>query len=134
VAGTGVRGFSGDGGPATGAELSRPAGIAVDSSGSVIFLDGDRVRRIGSDGVIKTIAGTGTTGFSGMDTFDSSADALQAVAGLDRHAGRLEKGSLMTDEFEGKTALVTGRHRDRASLGKRAASPSRASRPPGSAP
>jgi hypothetical protein len=65
VAGTGVRGFSGDGGPATGAELSRPAGIAVDSSGSVIFLDGDRVRRIGSDGVIKTIAGTGTTGFSG---------------------------------------------------------------------
>jgi DNA-binding CsgD family transcriptional regulator len=65
VAGTGVRGFTGDGGPATAAELSRPAGLAVDSRGSVIFLDGDRVRRIASDGVIKTIAGTGTTGFSG---------------------------------------------------------------------
>jgi sugar lactone lactonase YvrE len=65
LAGTGVRGFSGDGGPATAAELSRPAGIAVDSSGSVIFLDGDRVRKIGSDGIVKTIAGTGTTGSSG---------------------------------------------------------------------
>src|SRR5207302_8776775 len=74
VAGTGVRGFSGDGGPAIGAELSLPAGIAGDSSGSVIFLDGDRGRRIGSDGVIKTIAGTGTTGFSGEGVAGTQAE------------------------------------------------------------
>jgi DNA-binding CsgD family transcriptional regulator/DNA-binding beta-propeller fold protein YncE len=65
LAGTGVRGFSGDGGPATAAQLSQPAGIAVDPGGSVVVVGGDRVRRIGANGVIKTIAGTGTRGFSG---------------------------------------------------------------------
>jgi DNA-binding CsgD family transcriptional regulator/sugar lactone lactonase YvrE len=65
VAGTGVRGFYGDGGPARAAQLSQPAGLAVDPSGAVIVVGADRVRRIGTDGVIKTIAGTGTRGFSG---------------------------------------------------------------------
>jgi uncharacterized protein (TIGR03437 family) len=66
IAGTGVQGFGGDNGPATGAELSAPSGIAVDGLGNVYFADtgNQRVRKI-SAGVISTVAGNGTAGFSG---------------------------------------------------------------------
>jgi PKD repeat protein len=66
-AGTGVAGFSGDGGPAAAAELNHPYGVAVDGGGNVYIADQNnhRVREVGSDGVIRTIAGTGDAGFSG---------------------------------------------------------------------
>ncbi|MGI5484683.1 RICIN domain-containing protein [Streptomyces lavendofoliae] len=67
VAGTGVAGFKGDNEPAAAAQLNRPYGIAVDSTGTLYFSDhsNHRVRKITSDGRISTVAGTGAAGFSG---------------------------------------------------------------------
>jgi sugar lactone lactonase YvrE len=67
VAGNGSQGFSGDGGPATGAAIDGPFGVAVDRAGVVYVTDSrnSRIRRVGLDGVITTIAGTGDPGFSG---------------------------------------------------------------------
>lgn len=66
-AGTGTLGFSGDGGPATAANLGRVTGVAADGSGNVYIAvqDGERVRKVNSSGIITTAAGTGTPGFSG---------------------------------------------------------------------
>lgn len=59
VAGTGMAGFSGDGGPATSAALSYPRGLAVDTSGNLYVADNNnsRVRKIDSNGMITTVAG-----------------------------------------------------------------------------
>jgi PKD repeat protein len=67
VAGTETFGFSGDGGPATSAQLKFPAGVAVDAIGSIYIADSNnhRVRRVSTGGVITTVAGTGTAAFSG---------------------------------------------------------------------
>jgi len=67
VAGNGERGFGGDGGPATAAKLNRPCAVAVDSEGNIYIADygNNRVRRIGVDATISTLAGTGEAGFSG---------------------------------------------------------------------
>jgi sugar lactone lactonase YvrE len=67
VAGTGVCGFSGDGGPAVSAELNDPNGIAFDAVGNLYFADANnhRIRRIDKNGIITTVAGTGVGGYSG---------------------------------------------------------------------
>lgn len=59
------RGFAGDGGPAVDATLSEPREIAVDTSGGILIADGPRVRRIGTDGTIETVAGTGKARYNG---------------------------------------------------------------------
>jgi RHS repeat-associated protein len=64
-AGTGQSGFAGDGGPATLAKLSSPEAVAAGPDGSVYVTDVNRVRRIGSDGIINTVAGNGTGGAAG---------------------------------------------------------------------
>jgi NHL repeat-containing protein len=60
-AGTGIKGFSGDGGPARAAALATPYGIAFDSGGDLFIADSDnnRIRRVDRNGIITTIAGTG---------------------------------------------------------------------------
>lgn len=69
VAGPGVGGVLGDGGPATQADLSQPWRVAVGPDGSLYIMDrfNFRVRRVGTDGIITTVAGNGTNGFSGDD-------------------------------------------------------------------
>ncbi len=64
AAGNGTQGFSGDNGPATSAQLSGPTGIAVDSAGNLYIADSGNIRKV-SNGVITTVAGNGTQGFSG---------------------------------------------------------------------
>jgi RHS repeat-associated protein len=67
VAGTGDYGYSGDGGPATAAGLASPRGIALGPDGSLYIADlaNHRIRRVGPDGIITTVAGTGSSGYSG---------------------------------------------------------------------
>jgi sugar lactone lactonase YvrE len=67
VAGNGQSGFAGDNGQATTAFLSSPSGIAVDAAGTLFIADlgNNRIRKVTTDGVITTIAGSANTGFSG---------------------------------------------------------------------
>jgi len=67
VAGTGVYGYSGDGGPATSGALSNPFNIAFDSTGNMYFSEvtNNLVRKVDTSGNISTYAGTGAAGFSG---------------------------------------------------------------------
>lgn len=77
VAGNGTAGFSGDGGSATGAKINYPNGIAVDSSCNFYFADtsNERVRKVTiSSGIITTVAGNGTVGFSGDGGAATSAE------------------------------------------------------------
>ncbi|MBZ5594857.1 MAG: hypothetical protein LAP39_21640 [Acidobacteriia bacterium] len=66
VAGNGTFGFSGDGGPATHAQLNNPTGVAVDAAGDIYIADSgnSRIRKV-SGGLITTVAGNGTPGSSG---------------------------------------------------------------------
>ncbi len=67
VVGNGVPGFSGDGGPATSAEINTPTGICGDSSGNLYVADtgNQRIRKVDASGTITTIAGNGVKGFGG---------------------------------------------------------------------
>jgi hypothetical protein len=115
IAGAGTAGFSGDGGPATSAELNMPHGVAVDAAGNVLISDfrNDRVRVVAAGtgtfygqsmtaGHIYTIAGTGTAGFSGDGGLATSAnlDFPSGVA-LDA-AGNV----LISDDLNGRVRVV----------------------------
>lgn len=67
VAGTGEKGWSGDGGPALKAALNEPYEIRFDRQGSMVFVEmrNHLIRRVGPDGVISTLAGGGGAGFEG---------------------------------------------------------------------
>jgi hypothetical protein len=67
AAGTGTKGFSGDGGPATSARISSSRGMAATSGGGFLIADSgnNRIRCVTPAGTITTVAGTGTAGFSG---------------------------------------------------------------------
>jgi len=84
VAGTGVRGYSGDNQQATLAKINNPYHIAVDALGDLFIADGGnhRVRRVDViTGIITTIAGTGNPGYNGDDQLATSAD-LQDPRGV----------------------------------------------------
>jgi hypothetical protein len=79
VAGTGIAGYSGDGGPALSAQLNGPYHIQVDASGNLYIVDygNKRIRKVDPNGIITTIAGTGTFGYSG-----DGGPAVEASFGL----------------------------------------------------
>ncbi len=102
AAGTGYFTFGGDDGPAAGARLSQPAGIAVDAAGVTYIADtaNHRIRSVGLDGSIRTIAGIGTPGFSG--------DGLPATS------ARIDSpGSVAVDGANNLYVLDNGNHRIR---------------------
>jgi ABC-type amino acid transport substrate-binding protein/DNA-binding CsgD family transcriptional regulator/sugar lactone lactonase YvrE len=78
LAGTGTRGFSGDGRPAAAALISEPRGLAIDQQGNIIFADSgtNRIRKIDRRGEISTIAGSGALGIAG----DSGAALSASLA------------------------------------------------------
>ena len=82
IAGNGIAGDSGDGGPAADAEVD-PLGIALDSSGNLYIADGvaSRIRKISVDGMISSVAGNGIFGYSGDGGPATSAElAPYAIA------------------------------------------------------
>jgi uncharacterized protein (TIGR03437 family) len=67
LAGNGIAGFSGEGGPAVSASLRFPTDAAMDKSGNLYIYDSSnfRIRRVTPDGIISTYAGTGVAGYTG---------------------------------------------------------------------
>ncbi|MCI0536987.1 MAG: hypothetical protein L0Z50_17365 [Verrucomicrobiales bacterium] len=98
----GMAGFSGDGGPPTNALLSAPFGFAVDVDGSVFVADRDnnRIRRIGPDGFITTIAGLGTS--------DPEGDPSKTGDGGPALQARLVKPSRLALAPDGSLLVVAG--------------------------
>jgi sugar lactone lactonase YvrE len=89
IAGNGTQGFSGDNGPATAASIDSPTGLALDASNNLYLADthNHRIRRIDAiTGLITTIAGTGSLGYSG-DNAQAATAALALPHGLTLDAG-----------------------------------------------
>src|SRR5689334_6191380 len=98
VAGTGIAGFSGDGGPASAARLNLPYGLAVDPAGYLYVADlgNNRVRRISPEGVIVTVAGSGARA-----GFRDNVPAVEAPLLTPRNVAVDGAGNLYISEFEG---------------------------------
>ena len=78
IAGGGIN-YPGDGGQATAAKLIDPNGIAVDAAGNVYISDGNRIRKISTSGIITTVAGNGTQGFSGDGGLATAAELYEPI-------------------------------------------------------
>ncbi|HEV2446706.1 MAG TPA: hypothetical protein VGS58_12315, partial [Candidatus Sulfopaludibacter sp.] len=118
IAGTGSPGFSGDGGPANVAQLNGPSGVTLDASGNIYIADtlNNRIRKIGADGNITTIAGTGPCGTMGdygpalaaelcepaETVFDGSGNLLIADYGNRRVREISPDGTIVTIAGNGK--------------------------------
>jgi len=96
VAGTGRRGFSGDGGPATAAQLAQPFGVALDRAGRLLITDfgNSRIRVVGADGAIETFAGNGRLDYSG-----DGGPALAAAIGNPRAISVDGAGNVVFSDF-----------------------------------
>lgn len=82
VFGNGQRGFAGDGRGGADAQLNSPTAIAIHPSGLLVADAGNfRIRRLGVDGIVRTVAGTGVSGYSG-DFGPPSLARISAAAGL----------------------------------------------------
>lgn len=122
IAGTGWRGFSGDGGPASTARLDRPKDPALGPDGSLYFIDwgNRRIRRIAPDGTIETVAGTGEAGGEGdggpalearLDEpygIDVDADGVLYIADSKNHRVRRVGPDGVIDTFAGTGELGRG--------------------------
>jgi hypothetical protein len=80
VAGNGIGGYSGNGGPATSGELLFPTGVALDAAGDLFIADSGNsvIREVNTSGIITTVAGTGTYGYSGDNGPATSAQLYDA--------------------------------------------------------
>lgn len=103
IAGTGTRGYSGDGGPATGAELADPRGLAV-LAGAIFVADtgNHRIRRIAPDGTISTFAGTGVAGYAG----DGAAAAAARLSSPESVSATPSGGLLIADSGNNRIRFV----------------------------
>jgi len=107
VVGTGASGYSGDGGPATQAQLKVPAGLTFDSKGNLYIADREnhRVRKVDKKGIITTVAGSGTAGFSG-----DGGPAIQASLNLPSGLAVDSKGNLyISDRSNNRVRVVNSK-------------------------
>jgi streptogramin lyase len=112
VAGTGVKGSAGDGGPATAAQIDNPFGVIRGPDGNLWFCEytGQRVRKITPDGNIHIVAGSGAKGYSG-----DGGPALQATFNLPHEIRFDKKGDLFIVDMQNhavrrvdmKTGVIT---------------------------
>ena len=91
IAGNGINGYSGDGGAATNASLSLPNGVTIDHAGNLFVSDegNHRIRRINTNGIITTFAGTITNGYSGDGGFATNARLYYPLKTVFDPAGNL---------------------------------------------
>jgi hypothetical protein len=96
VAGTGVAGFSGDGGPASQAQIARPTDVASTSDGGYLVADqaNNRIRRVDALGIITTVAGNGVQGFAG-----DSGPATAASLAQPQHVAAEPGGGFLIGDF-----------------------------------
>lgn len=105
VAGSGSWSFGGDGGPATSASLSGPNGVAADTAGNLFIADrwNHCVRKVAPGGLISTVAGNGSFGFSG-DGGPATSAVLSNPFGVAVDAS----GNLfIADEFNQQVCKIT---------------------------
>jgi hypothetical protein len=104
VAGNGLGGYSGDGGPATQAQLAYPTGISPDGVGGFLIADSsnNRVRRVDASGIITTVAGNDDSGFSG-DGGPATQAQLYYPAGV---ASDGEGGFFIADYYNNRIRRV----------------------------
>jgi sugar lactone lactonase YvrE len=118
VAGTGMAGYSGDGGPATSAQLSYPISLAVGRAGNLFIADpifvgftdsGNRIRKVAPDGTISTVAGSGAC--SDCEFPSSSGDggpSIKAVlSGPNRVAVDGAGNLYITEPLDGRVRMVS---------------------------
>jgi uncharacterized protein (TIGR03437 family) len=115
VAGTGAAGYNGDGIKATGAQLSAPDGVALDSAGNLFIADSsnNRIRKVTVDGMIATVAGTGAAGSGGDGGAATSARLSRPRAVLVDSAGNFYIGDTLGNGIRkvstaGVISTVTG--------------------------
>ena len=112
VAGNGHPGFSGDNGPASSAQLNQPYDLAMDAAGNLYIADygNQRVRAIGTNGNITTVAGGGSSGASG-----DGGPAVSATLLGPRNVAVDASGNLYISEFNGHRVRIVapgGDHRN----------------------
>ncbi len=104
VAGDGTPSFGGDGGPATAAQLSSPVCVAMDVQGNLYIADGlnNRIRKVSTSGIITTIAGSGTAGYSGDGGAATAANINEPLAIAVDAAGNV----FISDQFNHRIRKV----------------------------
>jgi sugar lactone lactonase YvrE len=107
IAGTGVEGYSGDGGPATLAQLDAPTGLLIDTTGSLVVADHHNgcMRRIDASGVINAIVGyCGRQGYNGDGKFPALKTKFDDPIGIvENSAGTM----FVADEQNARVRRVT---------------------------
>jgi hypothetical protein len=105
VAGNGTNSYSGDGGAATNAGLYNPTDVTLDSYGNLFIADqgNNRVRKVDTNGIITTVAGNGTTGYSGDGGAATNASLYNPISVAVDAAGNL----FVTDDVNERIRKIT---------------------------
>jgi sugar lactone lactonase YvrE len=108
VAGTGIAGFSGDGGSATLAQLSTPLGVAVDGNGDIFITDADyqRIRKVTPAGIISTFAGGYPSGLGDGGPATSAHLQLPVAVAVDTVGGKIYIADSADNRIRAITSLI----------------------------